>query len=216
MNDTRLRQAVSGKTVLLTGTARGVTEAVTRHLTRAGAQVLVVAHPSHRPTGATAVYRADPAIPAAMRGLAQRLLDEHDRLDIVIHAAGTPPRPASCHGVQHTINTHYVGPSALIRGLLPALRSRDPAHLITVLPAHIRLPLPCRWGGHRASKAAFDTWFRGLATKTSGHGLITTTTVYTGLVRADPVALIRDAITLRPRRIAPWWLRTTGASRLGR
>ncbi|TQM78703.1 NAD(P)-dependent dehydrogenase (short-subunit alcohol dehydrogenase family) [Saccharothrix saharensis] len=215
MNDSRLRQAVSGKTVLLTGTARGVTDAVTRHLTRAGAHVLLVAHPSHRPTGATPVYRADPAAPAAMRGLAERLLDEHDRLDVVIHAAGTPPRPASCRGVQHAINTHYVGPSTLIRGLLPALRSRGPAHLITVLPAHIRLPLPCRWGSHRASKAAFDTWFRGLATKTRDRDL-TTTTVYTGLVRADPVALICDAITLRPRQIAPWWLRTTGASRLGR
>ncbi|MER5264921.1 SDR family NAD(P)-dependent oxidoreductase [Actinosynnema sp. NPDC002837] len=206
MNDARLRHAVRDKTVLLTGTSSGVTDAATRHLTRAGARVLVATHPAHRPIGEVPVYRADPATPAAMRVLAERLLDEHDRLDIVIHTAGTPPRRPSCRDFQDTINTHYVGPTTLIRGLLPALRTGGSAHLINVCPAHLRLPLPARWGGHRASKAAFDTWFRGLALKGRDRG-VTTTTVYTGLVGADAVTLICDAITSRPRQIAPWWLK---------
>ncbi|WP_053719733.1 SDR family NAD(P)-dependent oxidoreductase [Saccharothrix sp. NRRL B-16348] len=208
MNDARLRHAVAGKTILLTGTSCGVTDAAARHLTRAGARVLVATHPGHRPAGEVSVYRADPATPAAMRVLAQRLLDEHDRLDIVIHTAGTPPRRASCRNFEHTINTHYLGPTTLIRGLLPALRTGGSAHLINVSPAHLRLPLPARWGGHRASKAAFDTWFRGLALKARDRG-VTTTSVYTGLVGADPITLICDAITRRPRQIAPWWLKST-------
>ena len=208
MTDARLRHAVSGRTILLTGTSCGVTDAATRHLTRAGARVLVATHPAHRPAGEVAVYRADPATPAAMRVLARRLLDEHDRLDIVIHTAGTPPRQPSGRDVQHTINTHYLGPTTLIRALLPALRTADAAHLINVSPAHLRLPLPSRWGGHRASKAAFDTWFRGLAPRARG---VTTTSVYTGFAGADPVALICDAITRRPRQIAPWWLKPAGS-----
>ena len=208
MNDPRLHRAVSGKTVLLAGSACGVTEAAARHLTGAGARVLVITHPSYRPTGGVPVYRADPAAPAAMRGLAEHLLGEHGRPDIVVHTAGTPP----CQGVQHTINTHYLGPTTLIRALLPALRSGGSAHLINVSPAHLRLPLPARWGGHRASKAAFDTWFRSLAA--IGRG-VTTTSVYTGLVGAGAVALICDAITRRPLQIAPWWLRSTGERRIG-
>lgn len=210
MNDARLRHAVSDRTVLLTGTSGAVTDAATRHLTRAGARVLVATNPAHRPVCEASVYRADPATPSAMRVLAERLLDEHGPLDIVIHTAGTPPRRPSCGDSQDTINTHYVGPTTLIRGLLPALRTGGSAHLINVSPAHLRLPLPARWGGRRASKAAFDTWFRGLALKGRDRG-VTTTSVYTGLVGADAVTLICAAITLRPRLIAPWWLRPTGA-----
>ncbi|XVS67438.1 SDR family NAD(P)-dependent oxidoreductase [Actinosynnema sp. CA-299493] len=205
MNDARLRHAVSGRTILFTGTSCGATDAAARHLTRAGARVLVATHPAHRPTGEVSVYRADPATPAAMRVLAERLLDEHDRLDIVIHTAGTPPRQPSRRDPPYPIDTHYTGPTTLIRGLLPALGTDGSAHLINVSPAHLRLPLPARWGGHRASKAAFDTWFRGLARK--GRG-VATTSVYTGLVGADAVTLICDAITLRPRQIAPWWLKS--------
>ena len=211
MNDARLRHAVSDKTVLLTGTSSVVTEAATRHLTRAGARVLLATHPSHPPIGEVPVYRADPATPAAMRALAGRLLDEHDRLDIVIHTAGTPPRQPSRRGFQDTINTHYVGPTTLLRSLLPVLRSGGSAHLINVCPAHLRLPLPARWGGHRASKAAFDTWFRGLAMKGCDRG-VTMTSVYIGLAGTDAVTLICDAITRRPRQIAPWWLKSTRAT----
>ncbi|QQQ79267.1 SDR family NAD(P)-dependent oxidoreductase [Saccharothrix sp. 6-C] len=207
MTDTRLRHAVAGRTILLTGTSCAVTDAAARHLSRAGARVLVATHPAHRSTGEVWVYRADPAAPATMRVLAEQLLDEHDRLDIVIHTAGTPPKQPSARNSRHPINTHYVGPTTLIRGLLPALRDDGSAQLINVSPAHLRLPLPARWGGHRASKAAFDTWFRGLARKARGRG-VTTTSVYTGLVGTDVVTLICDAITLRPRQIAPWWLKS--------
>ncbi|MBB5957427.1 NAD(P)-dependent dehydrogenase (short-subunit alcohol dehydrogenase family) [Saccharothrix tamanrassetensis] len=235
MNDTPLRHAVFGRTVLLVGTACGVTEAATRCLARVGAKVLVATHladqpvaPAREPGGPVSVYRVDHATPVAMRMLANQVLDEHDDLDLVIHNAGTPPRrPATqpcrpTHGPQHPINTHYVGPSTLIRSLLPAMRTGN-AHLINISPAHVRLPVPAAWGGRRASQAAFDVWFRSLTPATHDPGF-TTTSIYRGLigtrtggtgslwarspdrVHAEAVTMICDAITLRPRQIAPWWV----------
>lgn len=94
----RLREAVSGKTVLVTGASYGLGEATARKLAAAGATVLMAARTAERledlaaaitAGGGTAIaYPADLTDAAATATLTARIAAEHGPLDIVINNAG--------------------------------------------------------------------------------------------------------------------------------
>lgn len=242
MGDAQLRHALSGRTVLVTGVAGATAEAPAWQLAHAGAKVLVTAHPTEQvvvpacePHEPVVRCFVDPAVPGAMRELAERVLDEHGGVDVLVHRASGPVRraaPRSRHRAReaHDLFTaHFAGPTTLIRALLPSMRTRGSAHLIAVFDAGARLPVPPWWGDHRAARAAFDAWFRGLAREARTTG-VAITGIYTGFVRSasnepasplrralgltrsDTTGLILDAIARRPRQLAPWWIRPAPAA----
>ncbi len=199
----RLRRAVAGATVLVTGASFGIGEATARKLADAGATVLLAARSADKldelveeitAQGGRAVsYPADISDEEAVTDLAKRILDEHGAPDIVVNNAGKSIRRSlhdqyeRPHDFDRTIGINYLGPIRLLLGLLPAMRLRRTGHIINVSSVGVRTPPGPRWGAYQASKGAFDMWLRSVAAELHADG-VDVTTIYMGLIRTRMIA----------------------------
>jgi short-subunit dehydrogenase len=192
----RLRAAVAGRTVLITGASEGIGEAVAYRLAAAGAHVVLVARTAERlsvvrdrivATGGTAdAHPADLSDSASVSALADELERRYE-LDVVVSNAGRSIRRSLSesagrfHDFQRTNAVNYLGPVQLLLGVLPSMRRRGGGLVVNVSTAGILFPAP-RWSAYLASKAAFDVWLRCAAPELRTDG-IAVSTVYFGLVR---------------------------------
>lgn len=205
----RLRAAVSGKTVLVTGASYGLGEATARKLGAAGAIVLLVARSADKLTalaasinaggGRAAAYPADLTDLTAVAALAKRLTEDHGPMDVVVSNAGKSIR-RSLHlqydrpqDFERTIGVNYLGPVRLLLGLLPAMRHRGSGHIVSISTIGVRTAPGPRWGAYLASKSAFDVWLRSVAPELRADG-VHVTSVYMTLMHtpmSDPTPILR-------------------------
>ncbi len=241
----RLREAVEGRTVLITGASYGLGEATARDLGAAGATVVLAARSLDRldavaseitSAGGTAhTHPLDLTDLDWTSAVAARLLDEHGAPDVVINNAGMSIRRSlelqydRPQDFERTMAVNYLGPVRLLLGILPAMADAGRGHLVNVSTIGVRIPPGPRWGAYQASKGAFDTWARSVGPELKASG-IDVTSIYMALIRtrmsaptpimrrlpgldADQAAdVVARALTRRPRRIAPWWVRPTELS----
>ncbi len=194
----RLRRAVCGKTVLVTGASYGIGHATARRLAAAGATVLVVARSAERLDdlaasinaggGQAFAYPTDLADEAAVGVLAKEITQNHGPLDIVVSNAGKSLRRSlhhqydRPHDFQRTIDINYLGPIWLLLGVLPAMRENGGGHIVNVSSVGVRVVPGPQWGAYQASKGAFDRWLRSVAPELHADG-VDVTSVYFALVR---------------------------------
>jgi short-subunit dehydrogenase len=233
----RLRRAVEGKVVLVTGASEGIGAASARRLAGAGATVLLVARTVTRlaevrdgivAAGGTAhVHPADLSSPQAAAALADELLSRYRRVDIVVSNAGRSIRRSVAdtadrfHDIERTIALNYLGPVQLLLALLPVMRTTG-GQVVNVSSAGLASPA-ANWSAYLASKSAFDTWLRCAAPELRAAG-VTVSTVYCGLVRtrmsaptvhygrmpamsADEAAAVVCRAIAHRRSWWPWWAR---------
>jgi NAD(P)-dependent dehydrogenase (short-subunit alcohol dehydrogenase family) len=223
----RLRDAVSGATVLVTGASFGIGEATACKLAEAGATVLLAARSGDK------LDDIAQAIGASGGHAVSYPADLNDEAtgppDIVVSNAGKSIR-RSLHlqyerpqDFDRTIGINYLGPIRLLLGLLPAMRERGSGHIVNVSSVGVRVPPGPRWGAYQASKGAFDMWLRSVAPELHADG-VDVTTIYMALIHtrmSEPTPSLRNvpgltpeqaadivakAVIERPRTIAPWWL----------
>jgi NAD(P)-dependent dehydrogenase (short-subunit alcohol dehydrogenase family) len=199
----RLRGAVSGKKVLVTGASYGIGEATARRLAAAGATVLAVARSAERLDdlaasinaggGQAAAYPTDLTDEAAVSALTKQITEDHGPLDIVVSNAGKSLRRSlhhqydRPHDFQRTIDINYLGPIWLLLGLLPAMRENGTGHIVNVSSVGVRVVPGPQWGSYQASKGAFDRWLRSVAPELHLDG-VDVTSVYFALVRTRMIA----------------------------
>ncbi|MGA8251608.1 MAG: SDR family NAD(P)-dependent oxidoreductase [Mycobacterium sp.] len=208
-NPDRLRAAVSGKTVLVTGASYGLGEATARKLGAAGATVLLVARSADKLAalaasinaggGRAAAYPADLTDLTAVAALAKGLTENHGPMDVVVSNAGKSIR-RSLHlqydrpqDFERTIGVNYLGPVRLLLGLLPAMRGRGSGHIVSISTVGVRTAPGPRWGTYLASKSAFDVWLRSVEPELRADG-VHVTSVYMTLVHtpmSDPTPILR-------------------------
>src|SRR5207244_796375 len=97
-SDDKLRDAVAGKVILVTGASHGIGRATARKLGEAGATVLLVARSADRlqelaaeiaaDGGSAHAHPADLSDPAAVDALAAEVLARHGRVDVLVSNAG--------------------------------------------------------------------------------------------------------------------------------
>ncbi|MFI5776423.1 SDR family NAD(P)-dependent oxidoreductase [Nocardia sp. NPDC051570] len=195
--DKALREAVSGRVVLVTGASHGIGKATVRKLAAAGAVVLLVARSREdldevageiTAAGGTAfAYTADLSDMDATDRLGRELLDTHGHIDVVINNAGRSIRRGidesydRFHDFTRTIDVNYLGPVRLLLTLLPDMRERRAGHIVNISTWGLRMPPMPRWSAYYASKSAFDVWLRTVATEIAADG-VTTTSIYMPLV----------------------------------
>jgi NAD(P)-dependent dehydrogenase (short-subunit alcohol dehydrogenase family) len=216
----RLKAAVSGKTVLVTGASFGLGEATAGKLADAGATVVLVARSADKlhglvasitaDGGRAAAYPADLTDQAAVDDLAARVISEHGAPDIVVSNAGKSIR-RSLHlqydrpqDFERTIGVNYLGPIRFLLGLLPAMRERGSGHIVNISSVGVRVPPGPRWGTYQASKGAFDTWLRSVAPELHTDG-IDVTSVYMALIHTRmtaPTPSLRNVPGLFPDQAA--------------
>jgi NAD(P)-dependent dehydrogenase (short-subunit alcohol dehydrogenase family) len=216
----RLRDAVSGATVLVTGASFGIGEATARKLADAGATVLLAARSADkldelardiRAGGGHAVsYPADLSDEETVTTLTARITDEHGPPDIVVSNAGKSIRRSLHHQYERpqdfhrTIGINYLGPILLLLGLLPAMRERGSGHIVNVSSVGVRVPPGPRWGAYQASKGAFDMWLRSVAPEMHADG-IDVTSIYMALIHTRmtaPTESLRNVPGLYPDEAA--------------
>jgi NAD(P)-dependent dehydrogenase (short-subunit alcohol dehydrogenase family) len=216
----RLRDAVAGATVLVTGASFGIGEATAHKLAAAGATVLMAARSEDKlddivqaitANGGHAIsYPADLSDEATVIELVKRILDEHGPPDIVVSNAGKSIRRALHHQYERpqdfdrTIGINYLGPIRLLLGLLPAMREHGGGHVVNVSSVGVRVPPGPRWGVYQASKGAFDMWLRSVAPELHADG-VDVTSIYLGLIdtrMSAPTESLRNAPGLSPDQAA--------------
>lgn len=237
----RLRRAVEGRLIVVTGASRGIGASSAARLALAGARVVLVARSEDalselttriRSRGGTADWIAlDLRDTDAATAAGARILAEYGVPDVVVSNAGQSIHryldeyADRFHDVTRTAGTNYLGPVALLLTLLPRMMERGSGHLVSVSSTSVALPAP-GWSVYGASKSAFEAWLRSVAPELAERGIATTSLrfplVHTamsaptyagvpGLTVRGAARLVCRAIVDRPRLIAPWWVRIAGA-----
>ena len=216
----RLRTAVRGRTVVVTGASHGLGNATAIKLAAAGATVLAVARSAEElnALAASATARGERmiALPADLTSdgdvsaLADRILQAHGPPDIVVSNAGKSIRRpldqqyGRLHDFDRTIGVNYLGPIHLLLGLLPAMRGRGSGHIVNISSVGVRVPPGPRWGAYQASKGAFDMWLRSVAPELHADG-VDVTSIYMALIHTrmvEPTKSLRNVPGLSPDQAA--------------
>lgn len=225
-----MSEELAGYLVVVTGASSGIGAATARALAGRGAALALVGRDPRRLTatgrdvataGAAAVstYPVDFASLDAVRSLAEALLADHPRLDVLVNNAGlaTRTRTTTVDGYETTFAVNHLAPYLLTRLLWPGLAASAPARVIIVSSSahrHARLYLddpmsPRDWRPMRAyaaSKLAGMLFTVELARRGAGHGVVAHA-VHPGVVRTR---LGRDsrATRLLTASVGRWWFRS--------
>ena len=197
-SEAKLREAVEGKVLLVTGASYGIGEATARKLGAAGGTVLLTARSRDRLEelasdisemgGEAHVEVADLGDPDSVEAMATGVLERYGQVDVLVNNAGKSIRRSielsydRFHDFQRTIDINYLGPVRLVLALLPAMRERRQGHIVNVSTLGVRMPPAPRWSAYQASKAAFDVFLRSVAPEVRVDG-VDTTSIYMPLVR---------------------------------
>ena len=189
---------VDEATVLITGATDGLGRQVATDLAAQGATVLLHGRSDERgeetmrairkETGSDKLgwYRADLSSLDEVLGLADRVQEEHDRLDVLINNAGAgvgqsnEGRQESKDGHELRFAVNYLAPYLLTRSLLPLLQTSEPSRVVNVASAGQApidfddVMLEGRYSGNQAysqSKVALIMFTFDLATELEGTGV---------------------------------------------
>jgi thioester reductase-like protein len=197
-----LKEALDGRTVMITGASSGIGRAAAIKVAAAGGIPLLVARNVEKleevraeivAAGGTAyVYAADISDMDSIDGLLERVLADHRRVDMLVNNAGRSIRRSIAlsydrfHDFERTIQLNYFGAVKLIIGLLPRMRERGSGHIVNVSSIGVQTNPP-RFSAYVASKAALDAFTRVVASEVIGDG-VTFTTIHMPLVRTPMIA----------------------------
>jgi NAD(P)-dependent dehydrogenase (short-subunit alcohol dehydrogenase family) len=197
-----LREAMTGKHVLITGASSGIGRATALKLAEAGAVPLLVARNVEKleevraeivAQGGTAyVYAADISDMDSVDRLVERVLADHRDVDMLVNNAGRSIRRSvelsyeRFHDFERTMQLNYFGAIKLIIGLLPHMRERGDGHIVNISSIGVQTNPP-RFSAYVASKAALDAFTRVVASEVVGDG-VTFTTIHMPLVRTPMIA----------------------------
>jgi NAD(P)-dependent dehydrogenase (short-subunit alcohol dehydrogenase family) len=134
--------------ILITGSTGGLGREVARALAAGGAHIIVHGRSEERGrelvdeiaaagVGSAAFYRADLASLAETRELAQAILRDYDRLDVLVNNAGVwadgpEERTLTGDGIELAFQVNYLSHYLLTRRLLPLLLASEPARIVNV------------------------------------------------------------------------------------
>jgi NAD(P)-dependent dehydrogenase (short-subunit alcohol dehydrogenase family) len=197
----RLRGALAGRTVLITGASSGIGRALAHQCAEAGARLVLVARDAARlertlgevqALGAGAVaMRVDLADPAQVRALVEALQSGTERVDVLVNNAGfSIRRPVERsldrpEDFERLIAVNYLGPLRLTLGLLSGMLERGCGHVVNVSTIGVQAGAP-NFSGYVASKAAMDHFARALMLEL-GRQPVRITTVHMPLVRTPMI-----------------------------
>lgn len=134
--------------VLITGSTGGLGREVARALAAEGAHIIVHGRSEERGrelvdeiaaagVGSAAFYRADLASLAETRELAEAILRDYDRLDVLVNNAGVwadgpDERTLTGDGIELAFQVNYLSHYLLTRKLLPLILESEPARIVNV------------------------------------------------------------------------------------
>jgi NAD(P)-dependent dehydrogenase (short-subunit alcohol dehydrogenase family) len=140
------RQALRGRTVVLTGGTSGIGRAAAFQLVQLGADLVLIGRNRKKTdrvgrrlravggSGKVAIEIADLSLMADIRALAGRIADHHPAVHVLINNAGAlfNQRETTSEGIEKTLATDLLGPFLLTELLRPVLTAGRPARIVNV------------------------------------------------------------------------------------
>ena len=137
---------MDGTVALVTGAASGIGQATAIGLAREGATVVLLVRNAARgeqalrdvraavPDATLETLECDLSSQASIRDAARRFTEEHDRLDVLVNAAGVfvKEKTLTADGIELTFATNYLAYFLLTQELLPLLRQSAPSRVVNV------------------------------------------------------------------------------------
>ncbi|WP_134765864.1 SDR family oxidoreductase [Nocardioides sp. 1609] len=200
--DARIRGALAGKHVVITGASSGIGQVTALKVAQAGGVPVLVARGKEkleetRATielrGGTAhVYPCDLSDLEAIDRLCEQLNSELPSVDFVVNNAGRSIRRSlrlstdRFHDFERTMQLNYFGAIRLVMGLMPSMQRQQRGHVVNISSIGVQTNPP-RFSAYVASKAALDAWSNVVASEVVGNG-ITFTSIHMPLVRTPMIA----------------------------
>ena len=210
---------LAGRTVAVTGASSGIGREVALAVARKGGIPLLLAR---RVTeleavrdeivgagGQAGVYSVDLTSPSSIEACVERMLADHDAVDMLVNNAGRSIRRSiklsydRFHDFERTMQLNYYGPVRLVLALLPHMVERRFGHVVNISSIGVQTGPP-RFSAYVASKAALDAFSRVVSSELVTDG-VSFTTVHMPLVRTPMIAPTRiyDGFpTLSPQQAA--------------
>jgi NAD(P)-dependent dehydrogenase (short-subunit alcohol dehydrogenase family) len=200
--DPRVRAALAGKHVLITGASSGIGQVVALKVAQAGGIPVLVARGKDKledtrsvieMRGGTAhVFPCDLSDLEAIDRLCEQITAELPTIDFVINNAGRSIRRSlrlshdRFHDFERTMQLNYFGAIRLVMGLIPAMEQQKSGHIVNISSIGVQTNPP-RFSAYVASKSALDSWSNVVASEVVGNG-ITFTNIHMPLVRTPMIA----------------------------
>ncbi|MGF2733679.1 SDR family NAD(P)-dependent oxidoreductase [Marinobacter sp. DUT-1] len=189
--------AISGKTVVITGSSSGIGAEAACQLARQGARICLVARREDelrqvqnsitRAGGYAWVYPADLTDEQSLGDCAEAILADHSQIDVLVNnAAHSIRRPVTealdrLHDYQRTININYIAAVGLTLKLLPRMLEQGAGQVVNISTLSSQVPIPL-FSAYLASKSALESFSRSLLAEL-GHKGIDVSVVYFPMVR---------------------------------
>ncbi len=198
-------EALSGRTVVITGASSGIGKVTALKVAQAGGVPILVARGKDKLeatkaeielAGGTAhVYGCDLSDLGAIDALCEQINAEHETVDFVVNNAGRSIRRSLAlshdrfHDFERTMQLNYFGAIRLVMGLLPKMREQQRGHIVNISSIGVQTNPP-RFSAYVASKAALDSWSNVVSSELIGDG-IGFTTIHMPLVKTPMIAPTR-------------------------
>ena len=196
-----LEKAVKGKFVLITGASSGIGRALALQVGDAGGEVILVSRTKEnldevadeiREAGGSAhVHPCDMSKREDIVRMADEVLAEHGRVDVLVNNAGRSIRRSveqsyeRMHDYEKTMDLNFFGAVQLVLKLLPGMRERRSGHIVNISTMGLQTNTP-RFSAYLASKAALDAFSRSIASEIVDDR-VAISTVYMPLVRTPMI-----------------------------
>jgi uncharacterized oxidoreductase len=163
----------SNATILITGGNSGIGRGLAEALAARGAKVIITGRDTKRLQEVAEAsphifaYELDVTNANDVSSFAGILVERHPDLNAVIHNAGilvhenVLAEPYNLEVVERTFATNVMGPIRLTAALMPHLRSRQEAAIVTVSSGLAFVPLASA-SAYSATKAAIHSWTQSL------------------------------------------------------
>jgi short-subunit dehydrogenase len=197
-----LKDAVSGRMVMITGASSGIGKAAAIEIGQAGGTMLLVArrreqleevaHQIEALGGTAHVHTCDLSDPDDIDRMCTEVLDKYETVDVLVNNAGKSIRRSvdraydRFHDYQRTMQLNYFAAVKLILDLLPSMREHKSGHIVNISTIGLQMNTP-RFSAYVASKAALDAFSRSIGPEVIDDG-VHITTVYMPLVRTPMIA----------------------------
>jgi NAD(P)-dependent dehydrogenase (short-subunit alcohol dehydrogenase family) len=198
-----MTEELKGQLAVVTGAARGIGAAISKHLASMGATVILAARDKTRleqvrqeieaAEGTAHVAELDLLDESSITALAKTIESRHHRCDILVNNAGigligNPLIEMSSSDWDTLMGTNLRGPYLMIRALAPLMIAAQSGHIINISSLAGRNPLP-NGAAYSASKWALNGLTYSVAEELRPHNIrvsvVAPGSVNTGFSRSD-------------------------------
>lgn len=177
------RYSFDGKTILVTGASGGLGSALVRKLAALGARLVVTSRSakaldeliSGLPESSRAIpIIADLSVPGDAEALARKALDAAGHVDVLFNNAGLGyfalMEETSEERLRYLFEVNTFSPLALIKELLPHMKSRGGGRIVNIVSAAGRVPIPSV-GVYGGSKSALSVMTNTMRLELAASGI---------------------------------------------